>query len=427
MPKMRISILNLIYDFICVIALFLYFFPIELNAFPIPLNRICQVLGLIVMIFRFKWKISPEIFKVFLVSLSILVVGLLLVCEVNVSNDLSFVIIRGPYLMLYVFHSYLIVWAFSKSKQRNYSFIMLLKLCVYVSLIYALISVLFFINPDLLSWYKELIVLNDSISDKVDEISVFRLFGASPNMSYANASVHMGVCMWIVILLYKERVFPFCSKNIFGVFVAFFSVIGILFGRTYFVILVMTIVYLLRCNNFSFRSSFRDIINVFIPILVIGFIFMFYLISTNEEAVSWAFELFINYFNKGSLSSESTDSLYNMFILPNNLRTWFVGDGIAFDSIGSFYMNSDVGYIRSVFYWGIIGSLVYYYGVIYIYKVSKNRIISYPNISALYFMIIMWFMIYNLKEFWSAAPFLILFLVASIYLPIKNNFYYNIK
>ena len=151
-----------------------------------------------------------------------------------------------------------------------------------------------------------------------------------------------------------------------------------------------------------------------------GFIFMFYLISTNEEAVSWAFELFINYFNKGSLSSESTDSLYNMFILPNNLRTWFVGDGIAFDSIGSFYMNSDVGYIRSVFYWGIIGSLVYYYGMIYIYKVSKNRIISYPNISALYFMIIMWFMIYNLKEFWSAAPFLILFLVASIYLPIKK-------
>lgn len=421
MPKMRIYRLNLIYDFICVIALFLYFFPIELNAFPIPLNRICQVLGLIVMIFRFKWKISPEIFKVFLVSLSILVVGLLLVCEINVSEDLSFILIRGPYLMLYIFHSYLIVWAFYKSVQGKGSFLLLLKPCVYVSLIYALISVVFFLNTDLLSWYKDLVVLGDSISERVDENSLFRLFGASPNMSYANASVHMGLCMWMVILLYKERVFPFCKKNILGIFVAFFSVVGVLFGRTYFIILAMTIIYIYILNDFSFRSSLKDLMCVFVPIFVIGFIFMFYLISTNEKALNWVFELFINYFSKGSLSSESTDSLYKMFVLPDNLRTWLIGDGMAFDSMGSFYMNSDVGYIRSVFYWGIIGSIVYYYGIIMIYNISKKRIVLYSNISAFYFMIIVWFVVYNLKEFWSAAPYFILFLIASIYLPIKSK------
>ena len=172
---------------------------------------------------------------------------------------------------------------------------------------------------------------------------------------------------------------------------------------------------------FKLCNTFIDSVKIYISIILLGTLLLFYLISTNEAAINWVFELFINYMDGNGFTSESTNELQNMIVFPDNLKTWLLGDGLAFTSTNGFYMNTDIGYLRSLFYWGIIGSLIYYGGIIIIYRMLKKRIIFDIGLRVLFFMILLWFGIYNMKEFWSPAPYFVLFLVGAVLLPVRAS------
>lgn len=400
------------------LILFLYFFPIDFQAIPISGHRICQLAGLILVILVYKWKFPRIIINIVLIAISVFLIGLFSSSILNGTDDISFALIRGPYVIFYLSYSFLIVFIFKKIYNAP-SLYLLMELCIYISLIYGLISIVFFIVPDTLYWYKSLIVLIEDVDAKIDIISAFRLFGASQNMGYANAAVHMGVVMWIAILLHKEK-FGFLKRKLFYYFViSFLSVVGVLFARTYFVMLALTIVYLYMLNAFKLCDTFIDVVKMYMPIIFLGMLSLFYLISTNEEAVNWLFELFVNFLAGDGFTSDSTNELQNMIVFPNNLKTWLFGDGLAFTSTNGFYMNTDIGYLRSLFYWGIIGSLIYYGGIIIIYRMLKKRIVSDAGLKVLFFMVLVWFGIYNMKEFWSPVPYFVLFLVAAVLLPVR--------
>ena len=400
------------------LILFLYFFPIDFQAIPISGHRICQLAGLILVILVYKWKFPRIIINIVLIAISVFLIGLFSSSILNGTDDISFALIRGPYVIFYLSYSFLIVFIFKKIYNAP-SLYLLMELCIYISLIYGLISIVFFIVPDTLYWYKSLIVLIEDVDAKIDIISAFRLFGASQNMGYANAAVHMGVVMWIAILLHKEK-FGFLKRKLFYYFViSFLSVVGVLFARTYFVMLALTIVYLYMLNAFKLCDTFIDAVKMYMPIIFLGMLSLFYLISTNEEAVNWLFELFVNFLAGDGFTSDSTNELQNMIVFPNNLKTWLFGDGLAFTSTNGFYMNTDIGYLRSLFYWGIIGSLIYYGGIIIIYRMLKKRIVSDAGLKVLFFMVLVWFGIYNMKEFWSPVPYFVLFLVAAVLLPVR--------
>ena len=94
-----------------------------------------------------------------------------------------------------------------------------------------------------------------------------------------------------------------------------------------------------------------------------------YLYQVNEnfkEDIRFAFEGFFSLWEKGEWSVSSNDKLMKMFVFPDNMKTWLVGDGYMenpynFDPyyIGprtlGYYMDTDVGYLRFIFYFGLIG------------------------------------------------------------------------
>ena len=70
-------------------------------------------------------------------------------------------------------------------------------------------------------------------------------------------------------------------------------------------------------------------------------------------------EIFRNFLNRGVLHSDSVNALANMYVLPDSLKVYLFGVGKYFDSTSSelmFYMGTDVGYLRLLFYsgWGSI-------------------------------------------------------------------------
>ena len=87
----------------------------------------------------------------------------------------------------------------------------------------------------------------------------------------------------------------------------------------------------------------------------VSFIFLY----LDAKVVMWAFEMFINYGSDAGLSSASTDRLKEMYVYPTSLKTYLIGDGL-FNLKDHYYMETDVGYLRLLFYGGIPVALCFF-------------------------------------------------------------------
>ena len=82
-----------------------------------------------------------------------------------------------------------------------------------------------------------------------------------------------------------------------------------------------------------------------------------------HKAFDYGFEGFINLFETGTFSTHSSDLLLSHIteIWPENTKTWMIGDGYFADPYdpAAFYMGTDMGYVRFIFYCGVIGLSIF--------------------------------------------------------------------
>lgn len=94
--------------------------------------------------------------------------------------------------------------------------------------------------------------------------------------------------------------------------------------------------------------------------------YLYHANDTFKENIRFAFEGFFSLWEKGEWSVSSNDRLMNMFVFPDSLKTWLIGDGYMLNpydmnpnyvgpNYHGFYKETDVGYLRFIFYFGMIG------------------------------------------------------------------------
>jgi hypothetical protein len=109
----------------------------------------------------------------------------------------------------------------------------------------------------------------------------------------------------------------------------------------------------------------------------------------------FAFEGFFSLVEKGHWEVHSNEILKNMYVFPENLKTWVIGDGYIENPYlldpnyvgprwGGYYMATDIGYLRFIFYFGLIGMLTFCY---FFYRVGKNCMDRFSNHKILFLMI----------------------------------------
>ena len=112
----------------------------------------------------------------------------------------------------------------------------------------------------------------------------------------------------------------------------------------------------------------------------------------------FAFEGFFSLWEDGEWQTTSNDRLVNMYVWPDNLKTWLIGDGY-FESpyftdayyIGkgggsAFYMHTDVGYCRFLFYFGLLGTLAFIY---FMFNAAKVCFTRFSNYKMLFLLILL--------------------------------------
>lgn len=200
------------------------------------------------------------------------------------------------------------------------------------------------------------------------------------------------------------------------------TVIGNIIARTTLVgsILGLAYILLMELRNMGWKGSgFKSSMVSWLGTLVfiVPVVTILYNTSADfHDLLRFGFEGFFSLFEKGEWNVNSNNTLKAMIVWPEELRTWIIGDGyfanqrndpnyIGDATRDGFYMGTDIGYLRFIFYFGIIGliaisAVMVYAGVI--------GIQYYPQHSLLFMMGVASNFIVWLKVSTDMFPFLIL-------------------
>ncbi|AGH95679.1 hypothetical protein [Pseudobdellovibrio exovorus] len=153
---------------------------------------------------------------------------------------------------------------------------------------------------------------------------------------------------------------------------------------------------------YSLFSIFSSRMHIRIPLLF-SLLCMFILSPFISSGPMFeALELFRNFISQGSFSSTSVSGTADMYKLPTQISTWIIGDGLFFINSPlslQFYMNTDIGYLRILFFGGLPYLLLFiainsYFllPLIFCRKTKKTR-----EISIFSFVLLLVFAILNTK------------------------------
>lgn len=210
------------------------------------------------------------------------------------------------------------------------------------------------------------------------------------------------------------------------------TAIGSVIGRSTTIgaiISLALLIYLsLYRNPIVNKQTVNQIWNSLILVLLICLPIIIYYYNTDSmiyNRLRFGFEGFFNLFEKGKWETTSTDILVNhMIILPGNITTWIIGDGYCanpnFDpyytgpEYHGFYMGTDIGYIRFLFYFGIFGLISL---VSYITKAASTCMQRFSQYKYLFMMLL----VLNLVEWCKVSTDLFLVFALFLCLPAEEE------
>ena len=160
-------------------------------------------------------------------------------------------------------------------------------------------------------------------------------------------------------------VLAFCIITVIGNMIARTTIVGTIIGLVYVALMEMRRMGWKNPNDFD--SSWMSWIAI-LAILIPTGVTLYNTSPDFHDQMRFGFEGFFSLFEKGEWEVRSNTTLEKMVVWPEELRTWVIGDGyfenqrndrnyIGSATTAGYYMGTDIGYLRFLFYFGVIGLL----------------------------------------------------------------------
>lgn len=151
------------------------------------------------------------------------------------------------------------------------------------------------------------------------------------------------------------------------------TIVGCMIARTTLVGAAIGLAWMVLSPFFFPKTRQREniighwfIILATIGILIVISVALYNAFPDVKGLFRFAFEGFFNWVETGVWQTDSTSKLESMVVWPEELKTWIIGDGYFLNSrydpnyLGEstdqgYYMGTDIGYLRFIFYFGILG------------------------------------------------------------------------
>ena len=391
---------------ISVILTSFYFFPIETVFLPGMNTKMALAgIGLLILGKRLAQRRDAGINKNFFV-LSLLALGIslisLLTMTINNTPDASFLTYFVS-MWVWMGGAYTVVrWL-----DTAYGYVNVRLVCnqlIAVCVIQCLIAWTKDVYPPLQAWVDSF-VGGEAFMGNTKEA---RLSGIGAALDVAGLRFS-AVAVMIGYILSKAG--ELSHKQVVTYLVSFLiiAVIGNMMSRTTTVGVGLALLYWVYSTNLlSLKQNIKNqklwlwlggILCVLIPL----FIYLYFTNDTFYKNIRFGFEGFFSLWETGKWQTSSNDILLeHMVVFPDNWVTWLIGDGYAANPMDKtlsffdpyytgpiyhgYYKGTDIGYLRYIFYFGLVGTFVF---VFFMWKSAWACIHRFKNYKMMFLMILL--------------------------------------
>ncbi|GEM_PF-6497554 len=398
-------IINVINLLILITLFFIYTF--EIHFFFLPFNT-NLLIGIFTFLFVILYNIRKEQFFINVDYLYIIILYMLLIANSLVSliynGTQEFYLIKNSLLnVLVIFTAYFMVCILRK-RYTFVSFELISNFYIIVILIQILLSILFFLKPEIYNNISTILSNDVFLDERIKELLNRRLVGLGTHFFGAGV-IYSFTLLLIVAMVKRKSLFPKITFLYMIVYIIVF-LCGMMTSRT-------TIIGFILSFPLLFLIDYKIGIK-FIFVLTIVIVFIYFMFNDIKEKfesiIFFGFDLIINYIENGKLANSSLDGLKTMINFPDEIKTWLIGDGYLTHPINKslYYKETDIGYNRLIYFFGIFGCLLYLSINIFISFLSyKKNCKEYKYFFIATFFL---FLIVNLKGLasisWLLYPFL---------------------
>lgn len=403
-----------------------YYFPIEFTFLPGVNTKMAMAgFGLIVLFFQLARQRRPHIdsgvFKLSLIALAVSFFGFASVAY-NETYDYTYatyivsmwVWLSGAYVvvtLMRALHGYM-----SIELVCNY----LIGVCTLQC-----ISALMIDSIPAFKAFIDTYVSGFGFVDTSQMIEGGRLYGIGAGLDVAGLRFSAVLC---AIAYITSGIAVTIRKKYIWIYLVCFviiSLVGNMMARTTIVGVVLAIVYWGIGGLWDSSRSMANTTYLWKWVLGVCCVSLMIIIplynidSDFRSNVRFAFEGFFSLAETGQWEVHSNNLLKEMYVFPDNLKTWIIGDGYIEnpksdpyyigEMTGGYYMGTDVGYLRFIFYFGVLGLITFVYYFVALTKWCMSKFTNQQLLFLFFLLVNMigWFKV-STDVFLVFAPFLLI-------------------
>lgn len=387
---------------LAVILTSLFYFPFNTSLLPaVNTKMFLAAIGLVLFMFNSSRKQNAEIKTTFgTVSVWAALVSFvgLIAALVNDSGDYTY----ASYIVsawVWMGGAYTVI-KFIESVFGKVSLRILTNILVLVCVSQCILSQIINSNPLVADWVDSFMV-STGFMGKPDG----RLYGIGCALDVAG----LKFCVVLMLLAYFAM-HPSRKINVYWeiiLYMAAFAVIcifGSMISRTTSIGVMLVLAYWIVVSMYKRESklqeqykSFWQIVLVSLLLLIPIIIYFYHTNSAFYTNLRFGFEGFFSLVETGEWKVRSNSQLMSMWVWPDNLKTWLIGDGYFGNPLNTnpyyigpastdYYMGTDVGYCRFVFCFGLIGLAVF---SLYFFICAKCCSNNMPQYKMVFWMILL--------------------------------------
>ena len=400
------------------LILFCFLYPIFPKVSPIPIDRILQLLGFTLLVFNQldTVKLISSIYTRRFLLLTFVLLCLAFIVQLQVVGTYDTYFIIRVVNVFFEFFSAYFVFSIGRWAYKNLSIGTVLYYIVLAAVLQAVIGIIFYINPVYYVSYYSL--LNAEIAHKEfeDTMALLNVRFVGIGSSFFSGTIKYGVAFFSLLILPFVHQNRLTSNKLFY-WAAFLIIVfgGMMTGRSFFIAMILGGIMVAAARSQSVLLFVMN--NVKIVLLCVFLIPLVYFLSTAildmskfERAFNFAFELFINASEGEGFQSSSTNKQLEMYVFPDETRTWLIGDAKMQNSDGGYYMFTDIGYLRLIYYFGLPATVFFVYLMIRYCKILVS-LGAFRPLTYFFIAVFAWHIILGFKGLAFHSYYFVLFLV----------------
>ena len=349
-----------------------YMFTFFFKFWPVlNTKNILAIIGGLVIIYQIFTRrihsIDKNFVQLLLFSITLSIIALFSAIYNN-TNDFSYVSYPRTFLIWLIAGYAVCALIFYIHKKITLSILgnYMVSVCIAQSLFALLIAYI----PAFKNFINTFIEQDQEFLEGVD-----RMYGIGASVDVAGTRFAAVLIVLSILIVQSIKKYNFKLLRLYLISFVVISLVGNMIARTTTIGLILGLINIL----FSLRKYFMNVIGInkiLIQFAVVLFPMLFFIIVSFfafpefETHVRFALEGFFNLVNKGEFTTASSDRLFSvMYVFPETLKTWVIGDGYfsnprydpyyVGELTGGYYMGTDAGYLRFIFYFGLIGLLTF--------------------------------------------------------------------